>query len=927
MNNLAFQYLKSPSEIDVLKLLRVFKSNKMYNTSILCGKYFIKKYPHNVLIRLELAMCAFYAKNYELSYNTYQNVLSFKNLPEKLALESIRNANFSIKHIYNKYIFYPEEKVKNINKVNNPIPLITFTITTCKRFDLFEKTINSFINCCKDIHKIDKWLCVDDNSSESDRDKMKTLYPFFTFYFKTPDEKGHPQSMNIIKRSVVTPYMFHMEDDWKFFHKRNYMSDCMDVLQSDLIKQCLINKNYGETQDDINIAGGHFNKTAKGLRYYIHEYCPNNELKKKFVEKYGTNTKNCAYWPHFSFRPSLIKREVFEKLGDFNEKISHFEMDYSNRYIQKTFFSAFLEDIYCIHIGRLTSQRHNTNIPNAYELNGEAQFSGKEKSNNTDNIKSINIIKPKKLNINIKTYIVNLDRRADRMIKFSKIAENSLYDYNRFSAIDGKLLKSTKQLQQIFEGNDYNMRTGMVGCALSHIKMCIELINSNYDMYCILEDDVLFTPNFQQKLIHLYNNNEGCEWDMIYLGHHLRKQFVNDTTDSKTAMPVLEKWDRVMSLTKSKGGTFGYLITKNGARKLLDYINTHGMTNGIDTVQQKAANVLNVYYCHPRLVYSECYTGVGGVDTDIQKDFKSLSMNIDERFGKEVSYYKALHDLDDEEEGEEEGEELGYTIESFIEEAKIGESGYYQHDNPKKLLDLEKSLTVPCYKVGDYLIVVPKPNEKQLSEVYFDRLKKNGEYNIDDVFKYKKNKQFKYTNTWFCRNIDISMKLMKTMFSGKNIDILEIGSHEGRSTVWMMENLCNEKSTFTSIDPYIIDDSSTNVTLETYSSFQHNTSICKNSNILKHYLDSSNNILPKLESDSKKYDLIYINSVTEISQVFFNLTHSHNLIKQNGVILLDDVGFDNNKTSGVMRAIKNFLNTHNSYKIILQEYQCALQSV
>lgn len=906
MNNLAFQYLKSPKEVDILKLLRMFNSNKMYKTSILFGNFFIKKYQHNVLIKLEIAISAFYAKDYELSYNMYQNVLAFKNLPEKIAIESITNANFSVKHICNKYIYYPKEKViKIVNKLKNPIPIITFTITTCKRFDLFEKTINSFINCCKDINKIDKWLCVDDNSIESDREKMKKLYPFFTFYFKTPQEKGHPQSMNIIKKNITTPYVFHMEDDWKFFNRRNYISDCMDVLQSDVIKQCLINKNYGETENDINIAGGHFNKTAKGLRYYIHEYCNTNELKQKFIKKYG-NKKNCAYWPHFSFRPSLIKSEVYEKLGDFNETISHFEMDYANKYIQKTYLSAFLENIYCIHIGRLTSQRNDNSIPNAYDLNGEKQFVDK----------SIELVKPVKLNINMKIYVVNLDSRTDRMMKFSKKCTNSLYDYNRFSAIDGKLLEPTKQLQQIFEGNDYNMRAGMIGCALSHIKMYIELINSNYDMFCIFEDDIEFTPNFQQKLIHLCKNNKNCKWDIIYLGYHLRQQFVNDKSDSKTLLPTLEKWNRQVSLTKSMGGTFGYLITKKGAIKLLDYINKNSMTNGIDTIQQKASNCLNVYYCHPRLVYSDCYTGTSSsVDTDIQNDFKSLSISVEKRLGMEIKYYGSLYDLEN-------------NVNSFIKKIEIGEAGFYNSENPKKLTDLEKVLSVPCYKVGNCLIIVPKPTEKQLKEVYFDRLKKNNKYNIDDVFKYKISKKFKYTNNWFCRNINVSMKLMKTTFLNKNIDILEIGSHEGRSTVWMLENLCTQKSTFTSIDPYISDNNAaTNITLETYSTFQNNISLCKNNNILKHYLDTSNNVLPKLKKEGKKYDLIYINSIIKMDQVFFNLTYSNDILHKNGVILLDDVGFDNNKTTCVIGAIKKFLNIHKSYKLILQEYQWALQNI
>ena len=31
------------------------------------------------------------------------------------------------------------------------------------------------------------------------------------------------------------------------------------------------------------------------------------------------------------------------------------------------------------------------------------------------------------------------------------------------------------------------------------------------------------------------------------------------------------------------------------------------MTNGIDTVQQKSADELNIFYTNPHLIYSECY--------------------------------------------------------------------------------------------------------------------------------------------------------------------------------------------------------------------------------------------------------------------------------------------------------------------------------
>jgi GR25 family glycosyltransferase involved in LPS biosynthesis len=449
---------------------------------------------------------------------------------------------------------------------------------------------------------------VDDNSSEEDRVKMKEKYPFFEFYFKTPQEKGHPRSMNIIRDKVKTPYIFHMEDDWQFISKRKYISECMDVLsQSDKFGQCLVNRNYAETERDFKILGGIENKTNAGTRFFIHEYCATEEELNNFNIKYG-NSPNCAYWKHFSFRPSLLIKHILTNLGAFDEKVSHFEMEYSSRYSQAGYLSTFLDDIYCLHIGRLTSERFDPEKTNAYVLNDEKQLFGKEEPQPS-----------------FKTYVLNLDRRPDRMESFRKSIEGIDLQYERFSAIDGSKLTPNKQLQRIFEGNDYNMREGMVGCAMSHVKMYIELINSKYDFFCILEDDVTFVPDFLQKFKYTCDNLPK-EWDICYLGHHLWKKFKTADYYDKEAYPIFEKWSTKQSLKYSMGGTGGYLISKNGARKFLEILNKVGMLNGIDTMQQKSADLMNIYYCKPHLIYSDCCTPEKTSDTDIQYNYKSLDM-------------------------------------------------------------------------------------------------------------------------------------------------------------------------------------------------------------------------------------------------------------------------------------------------------------
>jgi hypothetical protein len=134
---------------------------------------------------------------------------------------------------------------------------VLFTITTCKRFNLFEQTMNSILNTWLDLDKVSMFFCVDDNSSEEDREKMKKQYPFFQFYMKSPQEKGHRESMNLIWEKVnqVNPkYWIHLEDDWLFFKKEKYITRAIAALEkyeNKNIHQIVFNREYGLMMNDI----------------------------------------------------------------------------------------------------------------------------------------------------------------------------------------------------------------------------------------------------------------------------------------------------------------------------------------------------------------------------------------------------------------------------------------------------------------------------------------------------------------------------------------------------------------------------------------------------------------------------------------------------------------------------------------------------
>lgn len=697
IDGLSQQFLETGSEKVAVNLIRSARCNNDFNLGIKLGEFFIKLFPHSLDIKDEYSINSYYLKNYKKAFEISKNILDMTNLSEQMSKHVIFNQHFGIKHVCDLYTYYDKEKIDSITNRKKPeYSFVTFSVTTCKRFDLFEKTINSFINCCLDLDRIDEWICVDDNSSEDDRKKMQEMYPFFTFYFKTIDEKGHPKSMNIIRNMVKSPYLFHMEDDWKFFEQRKFISECLEILgTNDMLGQCLVNKNYAEVMDDHDILGGEFKVTMNGLRYYLHEWVRTDEEKKTWTEKHG-NGRTCNYWPHYSFRPSLLRTKIFKDLGEFNENVSHFEMEYAYRYVNKEYTSAFLENIYSLHIGRLTSERNDPTKANAYTLNNELQLSGKEE-----------MLQNKKLfNFKFETFVVNLDRRLDRWENFEKKAtELKFLQYKRFSAVDGNKLKPNPQLQRIFDNNDYNMRKGMVGCAMSHIKLYIDLIKSDNDAYLILEDDLDFVPDFKNKLVHLCK--QAKDWDLLYLGHHCRDNFMEGEYD-KEKMPTSERRNAYTSLVKSLGGTGGYFITKKGAIELLDFINITGMTNGIDTVQQRSANHLNVQYASPHLIYSECVRGDNNPDTDIQRNFDSLTMSVEDRLKQELEFYDSITEVFE------------------LPKTEPSESVYYKGEN----LGMASLNYNYAYDIdGKILFIVPSGKPER----YFHRFKKSNNWSISDA--------------------------------------------------------------------------------------------------------------------------------------------------------------------------------------------------
>jgi GR25 family glycosyltransferase involved in LPS biosynthesis len=486
------------------------------------------------------------------------------------------------------------------NELNHDIVL---TVTSCKRFDLFEKTINSFLNNCSDVGKITYFFCVDDNSSDEDRDRMSKLYPFFNFYFKNSGEKGHRQSMNIIwnKLNELKPkFYLHLEDDWLFINKRSYVADSISFLErfeSDGIHQLLFNKNYAETINDFNLVGG------KLVVVDEHDY----NIKLHIKDEPNLNGSNCAYWPHFSFRPSVIRTSAVLSLGNFDSPNTFFERDYADKYFHSAgYTSAYFNDVSSIHIGKLTSESQDSK-KNAYELNNEEQFF------NSGNVNAIT----ERYNKDNKIKVINLVRRRDRRENVIQNFKNvDITNYEIIQAVDGKDLTPTSQIVTLFQGNDFGNRRGVIGCALTHYNLWKQLIESDVDYFLIMEDDFTIIKTFKTDIETI--NFE--KYDILLMGYHMFSKTLEKVKDIYRNCNENEDVNLTIDRLQMDyyiGGIHCYSINKNGARKLVDYIEKHGIKHGIDYLF-KIVLELECFETRPHISFAEWNEGGKAIDSDIQ---------------------------------------------------------------------------------------------------------------------------------------------------------------------------------------------------------------------------------------------------------------------------------------------------------------------
>jgi GR25 family glycosyltransferase involved in LPS biosynthesis len=172
----------------------------------------------------------------------------------------------------------------------------------------------------------------------------------------------------------------------------------------------------------------------------------------------------------------------------------------------------------------------------------------------------------------IPAYCITLDRRLDRWRHFQdQPGSKKLSRLRRYIGVDGKTLdiKNDERVALTTKRNILNKTrrsheeldsAGGVGCALSHINCWQTIVDNNYEMAVIFEDDAMLNSTSIERINTFIRSSttlrDPSNWDLFLLG-------------AETGANKVIKDDPVCEEVGVFYQLHAYVLTKKGAEKLL----------------------------------------------------------------------------------------------------------------------------------------------------------------------------------------------------------------------------------------------------------------------------------------------------------------------------------------------------------------------
>lgn len=172
-------------------------------------------------------------------------------------------------------------------------------------------------------------------------------------------------------------------------------------------------------------------------------------------------------------------------------------------------------------------------------------------------------------------HVVNLDRNAERLAEIDRQFGGAAAPRHRVAAIEGSRLPAVA-VQRLT--GDIAAPRGTLGCFLSHAAAWEALLAGTDDAALVVEDDVIPLLDLPARLGGLPLPDV---WDLVFVNDRLEPRRDPDAATGFTTQTLAATMQAFLPDDNATGAD-GYLVSRAGARALLDRVATDGMTDDVD---------------------------------------------------------------------------------------------------------------------------------------------------------------------------------------------------------------------------------------------------------------------------------------------------------------------------------------------------------
>jgi GT2 family glycosyltransferase len=217
---------------------------------------------------------------------------------------------------------------------------VTVVFTSCGRFNLLKQTVNSFV--FHNTYPIKEYIVIENSENPQSLMELTSIFKDIENVKIIINEKNIGQVSSIDKayEFVTTDYIFHCEDDWDFI-KFGFIEKSMDILDEiTYISNVNIRRRNDNSKGSFHPIVGPF-RLKNQSKYYI------------YLQNY------LGEWHGFSWNPGLRRNKDYQLIKPYKKYIN--EQGVNQKMKELGFFSACLEDYYCVHSGE-NSQTFKSNM-------------------------------------------------------------------------------------------------------------------------------------------------------------------------------------------------------------------------------------------------------------------------------------------------------------------------------------------------------------------------------------------------------------------------------------------------------------------------------------------------------------------------------------------------------------------------------------